>query len=87
LPIFYSDGKSFIALEGSGTDIAQRIQICQLQNDGFVLKGYIKLPKQPFIPMSYIFWHDSNTIFIANNSPKFKSTKFYKVNFDRVINQ
>jgi hypothetical protein len=80
-PIFFKDKKNFIALEGIGTDITQRIQVGELHGDTITTKMYIKLPIKPFISPSYIFWYDEHTIFIATNSPKFPDTKFYKVRF------
>jgi hypothetical protein len=74
-PIFYSDHKSFISLEGSGTDITQRIQVGKINDDNSITKQYVILPKRPYIPASYIFWHDSNTIFVSTNSSKFYKLK------------
>jgi len=78
-PIFFSDKKSFVCLEGIGTDSKQRIQIGCLDSDRISITGYIKLSKQPYVSPSYIYWYNKHTLFIATNSPSFKDTRFYKV--------
>ncbi len=81
-PIFYTDKRSFICLEGSATDMEQRIQIGRHENNHFVTLAYIRLDRHPFIAPSYVFWYNKYTLFISTNDPSFDNTKFYKINLE-----
>lgn len=68
-PTFHPNKKKFICLEGLGTDIQQQIQLSQIVDGKILTKMYIQ--SKPYIPMSYVYWYNENTIFISDNNKKF----------------
>lgn len=68
-PIFFSNSKNFICLEGAATDTKQRIQIGSITNDALVKKRLINLPAA-LIPNS-IYWSVDKAIVIEDSRSKF----------------
>lgn len=74
-PIFYSNKMNIVCLEGSGTDVKQKIQLGKIQKVSFLTKAYFKL-SQGIYP-DYVYWFNMNTLFIEANGNK----DFYKLIF------
>lgn len=68
-PIFYKDNINLICVEGSGTDVHQRIQVAQILNNR--LKTLYFIEPAGFVPISYVYWYNANTIFFDDNGKKF----------------
>ena len=64
-PIFYSNKQDIVCLEGSGTDVKQRIQVGRIQNGRFITKSIFTLRND--IAPEYVYWFNKNTIFIRGN--------------------
>ena len=68
-PIFYTNRKDFICLEGAGTDVHQRIEIGCIENGRLAKNRYINLPES-VIPEE-VYWFDKHTLYIVDNMRRF----------------
>jgi len=72
-PIFFKNGSDIVCLEGSGTDMKQRIQFGQIANGRFRTKHLFTLKKD--ISPDYVYWFDTNSIFIKEGK------NYWRLNF------
>lgn len=74
-PVFFTDKKDFICLEGMGTDVHQRIQVGRIENGGLVKNRFIGNLPEGTNP-GFVYWFNRNTLYIDDNGKK-----FYKLTF------
>ncbi|WP_426670327.1 hypothetical protein ACPPVU_03580 [Mucilaginibacter sp. McL0603] len=71
-PIFSNNGTDIVCLEGSGTDTKQKIQVGKLINGSFKTE-YLFTMKDGINP-DYVYWFNTNTIFIKARKDYWKLT-------------
>jgi hypothetical protein len=73
-PVFATNKKDIVCLQGAGTDINQKIQIGQFINEQYLKRGMLQL-KDEIYP-EYIFWFDSNTLYIEDSREHYWKLRF-----------
>jgi hypothetical protein len=68
-PVFYPHTHLIVCLEGSGTDVKQRIQIGQLNNGRFKTISWFRLKGE--VHPGYVYWFNKHTLFLNDNNEKF----------------